>query len=144
MNKIALRIAFFVVFAVGGYLIVQHANPGLFVQGELEHVNGALRLTNEASTIEVIATNPANTDLDLTGPVIDLYRQALTRARRADAARLNKYYEGFGEHWRNEYIAGLDASIAGHDSRDRAQFARGQQLLEDWEAWYGANRSRFR
>ena len=71
--------------------------------------------------------------------MVDNYKQALTEARQVDIQKLNSYYQGFGDHYKNEFIAGAEMFIEGFEKSDTQKFLQGQVLLSQLGDWYEKN-----
>jgi len=74
--------------------------------------------------------------------VMRLKRLALSEATMVSVAELNNLCPGFGDHYRDEFIQGLEAEVAGYERNERFTTMRGQFLLNSWGDWYLASRER--
>jgi hypothetical protein len=71
--------------------------------------------------------------------MVDNYKQALTEAKQVDIQKLNSDYQGFGDHYKNEFIAGTEMFIEGFEKSDAQKFLQGQVLLSQWGDWFEKN-----
>ncbi len=71
--------------------------------------------------------------------MVDNYKQALAEAKQVDTQKLNSDYLGFGDHYKNEFIAGIEMFIDGFEKSDTQKFLQGQMLLLQWGDWYEKN-----
>lgn len=71
--------------------------------------------------------------------MVDNYKQALTEAKQVDIQKLNSDYQSFGDHYKNEFIAGTEMFIEGFEKSDTQKFLQGQVLLSQWGDWYEKN-----
>lgn len=105
-----------------------------------QHVSAAIQFHNQAASItskigpiiSTISTQDAKS-------IIDLDKKALAEAKLADIADMNKRYPGFGDHFRDEFIAGLNLFINGFEVGDGVATLRGQILESQFGDWYQAN-----
>ena len=62
--------------------------------------------------------------------MIDYKKQALKEARQVDIEILNQRLDGFGDHYKDEFLTGLETLIDGHENNDPNKFLQGQILLD--------------
>ena len=103
------------------------------------HFSKAINYKNKAT--EIINKSAAykklsQTDMD---KIIGHYKKALTEAKKADTESMNKYYPEFGDHFRSEFMKGLELFIQSYDTVDMKASIESQILLDQWGNWYQAN-----
>lgn len=99
----------------------------------INYDNQATKLLNASSA----------TDQDLYD-AIQYQQQALEVARLVDTEKLNEAYATFGDHYKSEFIAGLEVMINGYNNRDNNTFLEGQVILDQWGSWYEENIDKIR
>ena len=70
---------------------------------------------------------------------ISYFKKAISETTYVDAQKLNDVYEGFGSHYRDEFVKGLTFIIEGFENNDTQKFIDGQLLLNQWGSWYEQN-----
>lgn len=88
----------------------------------------AIRVTNSIP-IGQVATDQQRTEF------LNHIRKAIELGQGVNAAELNRTHAGFGDHFENEYMAGLRA----YDSRDPSKVDMGDELLRRWVVWLDKN-----
>jgi hypothetical protein len=63
----------------------------------------------------------------------------LDEAQQADIADMNSHYPGFGDHFRDEFIEGLQLILNNDEISKASAFLRGQELMFRFGDWYEAN-----
>jgi hypothetical protein len=101
------------------------------------HVNAAITYQNEAAAIfnkqpGIIGIIPPED----ARAIMDLNKKALTEAEQVDIAEMNQFCAGFGDHIRDDLIAGLEL-VTGSDGV--VSSVRGQMLLNDFGDWHNAH-----
>ena len=71
--------------------------------------------------------------------VVNCSRRALTEARKVNIEMLNDDYKGLGDHYRNEFIRGLELYIMGYDEENDIKYLQGQIIFDKWGVWYIEN-----
>lgn len=71
--------------------------------------------------------------------IVDFKKKALEEARLVDIEDLNLHYPDFGNHYRDEFIKGLELFIEGFEKNDNLKIIAGQLLDEKWGEWYEKN-----
>ena len=74
--------------------------------------------------------------------MIGSYREALNYARQVDYELLNHSYDGLGNHYEHEFVAGIELILSAHETLDKEKAFRGQNLLNQWGAWFRENYSK--
>ena len=102
------------------------------------HVSAAMKYHNQAAKIVnkggmIMSAEDAN-------QILELYKKALAEADQADIAEMNKYHPGFGDHFRDEFIAGLRLIV--NSPNATIQQMRGQALRDRFGEWYQGNLKR--
>jgi hypothetical protein len=96
----------------------------------IEYRNEAVRMVNKGSRVLY--------DQDMQRPVA-LVRQALAEARLVDAEVLDRRYEDFASHFRDEYLRGLQLFIESFEQGDTLKSLDSRLLLRAWGNWYQSN-----
>lgn len=115
-------------------LLSKKSDPsaGHFVKA-LRHINKANRISNEAGK------NPSKQDIE---NILTESNEALDEAKKTDIISMNNHIDGFGTHFRDEFIAGLDKFIVGINTSNNEESLEGQSLLEKWGVWFDENREK--
>lgn len=74
--------------------------------------------------------------------IMDYNRKALEEAKAADIAEMNKWYPGYGDHFRDEFIGGLRQVIQNSATMSPLTangYLHGQLLMNNFGDWYTAN-----
>jgi hypothetical protein len=108
------------------------------------HINKAIDYVNKAATTIDKIEDPYQTTRADREEVIGYYKKALAEAKKADIESMNHHYTGFGDHFRDEFIKGLELFIQGYEKHDEMTFDASQALLRKWKNWYQANMEGFR
>ena len=108
-----------------------------------EHFRMSLNFAEEASKLNNQWNNGGQvlTDLEDEDVIkwIDFNRKALYEAKFVDIEKLNSYHPNYGNHFRDEYIKGLQLIIDGYDNDKYQQLFQGQILVNSWVEWFNAN-----
>ncbi|MCG2725306.1 MAG: hypothetical protein L6420_03440 [Elusimicrobia bacterium] len=103
------------------------------------HVINAINYKNQATIIinsdkesSVIRKNESDA-------MFKFYNNALSEAKMADIALMNEHFPGFGDHFEQEFIKGLEMILDGHKSGDVKKSINGQLLGGQWTKWYNEN-----
>jgi len=97
----------------------------------MKYHNQAAKIVNKGGMI--MSAEDAN-------QILELYKKALAEADQADIAEMNKYHPGFGDHFRDEFIAGLRLIV--NSPNATIQQMRGQALRDRFGEWYQGNLKR--
>ena len=107
--------------------------------GSASHVSKAIDYSNKATAI-INNCGPyqliAQSDMDA---IIEHYKKALQEAKKADLESMNKHYLGFGDHFENEFIRGLELFIKSNEVGDPMSSIAAQAMLDRWGNWFSAN-----
>lgn len=105
----------------------------------IKHFNQSIDYANQATQV-INVGNPfeeiAQEDIHV---MINLNKKALEEAKLVDIDKLNRDYGGFGTHYRDEFIHGLELSIEGFENSDNQKIIESQILLDKWGSWYNQN-----
>jgi len=71
--------------------------------------------------------------------IIDFRRKALHEAKQVNIDELNKIYNTWGDHYRDEFIMGIKLIIEGHEANEQQKSLKGQILHSIFEKWYEDN-----
>lgn len=102
------------------------------------HVSLAIDYTNKATAIinKGGSQYMSQSEMD---EILAYYKKALEEAKKADIESMNSHYQGFGDHFKNEFIGGLELFIKSSETRDVKGSIDAQVLLENWDKWFDAN-----
>jgi hypothetical protein len=122
-----------VLIALVAYFVWPHdgGSSASHVKAAIEYHNEAARIGNKPGLIMASADAKQR---------LELYRKALAEAEQANIADMNKYHPGFGDHFRDEFIAGLRLIVNNYDSP--VPQLQGQALEDRFGEWYQANLQR--
>lgn len=98
----------------------------------IEYSNEATRLDNQGQSF----SSPTETEMK---KYIDLKRKALEEGKLVDVEKLNNDHPNFGNHFRNEYLKGLQLLVDCYDKQQNQYIIQAQILLDNWSDWYSAN-----
>lgn len=121
----------FILLMIVSLLFCSKSNVHHFSQS-IKYANQATRISNSGESYEFI--NPEDMDA-----IVKLKKKALTEARFVDIKDLNRHYPDFGNHYRDEFINGLELYIEGFEKNDTVKLLAGQMLDEKWGVWYEKN-----
>lgn len=68
--------------------------------------------------------------------IIDFEKQALEVSKTFDAKYLDSKYNGLGQHYKNEFVEGLNLFVEGFENQDAEKSVKGQKLKDQWDDWY--------
>lgn len=103
-----------------------------YFSNSIDLANQATRISNSGGAYEEIAENDIKA-------MAEYYKQALSKAHQVDIKKLNSDYLGFGDHYRDEFIKGVDLFVEGFERSDTEKFLQGQVLLDSWGKWFSNN-----
>lgn len=98
----------------------------------MESANLASRVVNRGSAFSVMSKSDAD-------ELMRHYRAALAHAEKVDSDFLNEKYEGWGDHFEKECLAGLRLVVEGNDKADATISLAGQKLMDSWGDWFNQN-----
>lgn len=105
----------------------------------LKHFKASISYSNEAAKISNGGQAYEIVDHSTIEKMLSYKKQALAEASAVDINALNQRLEGFGDHYKNEFIKGLKTHIEGFKNNDPDKFLKGQILLDQWGIWYSKN-----
>jgi hypothetical protein len=109
-------------------------------RGTVSHFNNAIKYSNKATAIiNKGGANQLISQADME-EIISCYKQALTEAKKTDVESMNQHYPGFGDHFKSEFMEGLELYIKSSESGDVMTSLSSQELLDKWGNWFDANR----
>ncbi|MDO9464548.1 MAG: hypothetical protein Q7J67_04540 [bacterium] len=103
----------------------------------IESANLASRVVNRGSAFSVMSES----DVD---ELMRHYRVALAHAEEVDIDFLNQKYDGWGDHFENEFLAGLRLVVEGNGKADATISLAGQKLIDSWGDWFNQNMNEIR
>lgn len=114
------------------------------VQKNVEYFSSSINYHNEATKISNSPEGGKNMTQEDVVKMIENDKLALQQAKLVDISQLNAQYSGFGDHYRDEFIKGLDLFIGGVNDLDNKKSMQGQILLGQWGDWYNNNFDKIR
>ncbi len=122
--------------------IIPQIIPWVSVSNDnIEHYSKSIDLANKATKISNSGEAYQQIGEEEIKGMVGNYKLALTEARQVDTQKLNSMYSGLGDHYKNEFIVGIEMFINGFEKSDTEKFLQGQMLLSQWGDWYDKNRS---
>ena len=67
-------------------------------------------------------------------------RDALKEARMVNIENVDKQVTGFADHYRKEFIGGMESLIDGYENSDLSKKFKGGLMLDKWAIWNKENR----
>jgi len=122
------------------YMMTTRDTPKQQPGETVQHVMAALNWHNKAAEI-TNRTNAQGLDVHSVSnedyaAVLDYNQKTLSEAELADIANMNQWLGGFGDHWRDEFILGEKAVIAGLKGNGSARAQAGVALMSKFGDWY--------
>lgn len=105
---------------------IQHFNKSI------NYANQSTRIINIGGSFELIGQE----DIE---KIVEFRKKALEEARLVDIEKLNRHYPDLGNHYRDEFIKGLELFIEGFEKHDTIKLLAGQMLDEKFEVWLEQN-----
>ena len=144
-----VRLVLFGCLSVGVLIFVGRLRLFSFSSNDsASHVISAIDYHNEAAAIENKAGDTGGVGVISSTDWKTIYRydeKALDEAQKADISDMNRYYPGFGDHFKNEFIEGMRIIIKNANNPQHiSELIRGQVLLDRFGDWYEANESAMR
>jgi hypothetical protein len=97
------------------------------VMKALDYANQAVILVNKESPI--MQKGESN-------EMFNLYARSLHEAKMVDIALMNKHFPGFGDHFEQEFIKGLEMILVSQKSWNGEKALNGQVLITQWTKWF--------
>lgn len=112
--------------------------------GTGKHFVHSIRYSNQAA--EIVNRGHAFQQMTITesAEYIRYLRLALEEGRQAKIDHLNNRWSGLGDHYRDEFICGLEKLVEGLQSSNPLMVVEGHHLLDAWSNWYIANQEAVR
>lgn len=98
----------------------------------INYANQSTRIINIGGSFELISQE----DME---KIVEFRKKALEEARLVDIEKLNHHYLDLGNHYRDEFIKGLELFIEGFEKHDTIKLLSGQMLDEKFEVWLEQN-----
>jgi len=108
-------------------------------ESNLSHFINSINYSNEAAKLNDQGKLFSSVSESEMKGFIDLKRKALEEGKLVDIEKLNNDHPNFGNHFRDEYLKGLQLLIDGFDKHQDQDFIQVQILLDKWGDWYIAN-----
>lgn len=102
------------------------------VSKAIDYANKATAIINKGGAYEIVSQS----DIDA---IIGYYKKALQEAEQADIESINRHYQGFGDHFKDDFIQGLKLFIKSHETGDAILSIASQTMLDRWDNWFSAN-----
>lgn len=107
--------------------------------GTASHIIKSLDYANKATVvINKVGPNQQISQADME-QIINYYKKALAESKKANIEWMNQHYPGFGDHYRSEFMRGLELFIQSYEKNDAIDALASQALLKQWGDWYQAN-----
>lgn len=74
---------------------------------------------------------------------IEECRDTLDKAQKVDPMVIEKQVPGFSDHYKNEFMKGMEDLIQGYENSDIKMKIQGGLLLDKWALWQRKNREAF-
>ncbi|MCK5061235.1 hypothetical protein KAR28_01640 [Candidatus Parcubacteria bacterium] len=113
--------------------------PAVSVGSNIEHFSKSIDFANKATRISNGGSVYQQMGEEEIKRMVENYKQALSEAKQVDIQKLNSDYQEFGDHYKNEFITGMEMFIDGFEKSDAQKFLQGQMLLSQWGDWYEKN-----
>ena len=126
------------------YLITGSPIPKMNSSSNVKHFNASLDFANQATEITNRRTKIGITSQNEVEEVISFLENSIEAAREVDIGALNEKYQGFGDHFQNEFIKGSVLYLDGLKNGGTVSALQGQVLLDRWGDWYHVNASQIR
>ena len=108
------------------------------------HLFSSIDFSNKATAI-INQSEPIDTlDYKSMEKIMGYKNQALAEAKKVDIEMLNQRLDGFGDHFNEEFMKGLEIIIEGYETNDPEKFLQGQILDDKWGVWYSNNIERIK
>lgn len=101
----------------------------------IDHNNQATRIINKKSPYITLG------DMN---KIIELKKKALEEAQLVNIEKLNQRYRDFGNHFKDEYMKGIELFIEGIENENAEKSMLGQVLEDKWGSWYEQNIERIK
>jgi len=98
----------------------------------INYANSTAELDNQRESFSIIENNEMKKS-------IEFYKKAFEEGKLVNIDMLNKDHPNFGNHFRDDYLKGLQLLIDGYEKKIDRAYLQGQILLEKWGTWYSAN-----
>ena len=109
-----------------------NSENAIHLKQSIDYANNASRISNSMNAFDTFGIKEMTS-------IIDNYRKALSESQQVEINTLNERLSGFGKHYQNEFINGLNLIIEGFDENNQQKSFKGQVLLDNWGNWYSEN-----
>lgn len=104
------------------------------------HIKNAMDYVNEATVVRTKRGDRYHAlSKDELDRIHEFYAKALNEARQADIAAMNRYFPGFGDHFKTQFTKGLEMILKSRQTGEATKSIGGQMLMEQWDAWCNEN-----
>lgn len=97
----------------------------------------AIRIINTGGSFELMSPEDSE-------KMLKFMKRALEEARLVVIEIMNRHYPDFGNHYKDEFIKGLELFIEGSEKNDNLKLLAGQMLVDKWITWYKQNQDAIR
>lgn len=98
----------------------------------IDYANKATAIINKGGAYQLLSQSDVE-------EIVGYYKKALAEAKEADIKSMNQYYPEFGDHFKSEFIKGLELAIQSYEKRDAMISISAHTLLNEWGDWYQSN-----
>jgi len=124
--------------------------PYYIISSSLEKTESTMSVTASSVSAAIDYKNKATLIQNKGGPyqgisemdfesIKSYYKKALQEAKKADLKAMNRSYPGLGDHFRDEFIQGIEMFISSNETGDSAAIIQSQLILAQWDDWFNAN-----
>ncbi len=139
ITSILISVFFSIVLLNGGCI-----STGTNSKENIQHFSKSIDYSNKSTRISNTGNPHEQMEHEYMQEIVDYKKQAHEEAKQVDIDQLNRAYDGFGYHYNNEFIKGLDSYIEGFEESDDEKLRKGQELLDKWSDWYDVNVDKIR
>lgn len=132
MKNLLFIIGVIILIIVGFYFFKSGNSTVQHLANSINYANQATQIINTGNPFEQVDQADIQT-------VLEFNKKALEEAKLVDIENLNRDYKDFGNHYRDEFIRGLELFIDGFEISDNQKILEGQILLDKWGTWYSQN-----
>lgn len=119
-------------FAWPYFVFFKSSNLPNHLIASLNYANEANKIINKGDAFTLVDTEEME-------QIIDLHKKAIEEAVLVDINQLNNRLNNFGNHYRDEFIKGLELIVEGYEKHDNRKYMDGSLLLYKWGEWYTVN-----
>jgi hypothetical protein len=127
-------------FRVIGYQSVEQNDAAIIETFHLDpHAIAAIGYCDAARELDrKLGPNGTPTDAEI-DQYFGYFKKALDEARQADIESMNNNYKDSGDHFKNEFMKGIELMLEAHQAGDQNKIDVGDNLLKAFSVWWQAN-----